>query len=89
MKQGDALKQGFNGVKIKTMTQIKKEASAEANILSSGIPTQVTVGNKFFDEYNKSVGRKLSLLRALTNGGVVKTDRKKFWTEYLRKIGVK
>jgi len=39
------------------------------------------------DQYNKSVGRKLSLLNTLKNAGISKADRAKFWSVYLDEIG--
>jgi hypothetical protein len=39
------------------------------------------------DNYCKNFGRKLSLARALKNGGFSKSDRKLFWQEYFRVRG--
>jgi len=40
------------------------------------------------DNFNKSTGRKLALLRALKDAGINKEDRKKFfWDKYFETIG--
>lgn len=68
---------GFSG---RTDCEIKKENSPEIRMASTRC--------SFKDQYNKNIGRKVSLKRAIYHFEL-KEDRKKFWEAYAEMRGGK
>lgn len=80
LKLGEYSFKVHHNLKANPQTTVVEMVDAEDKVFGVGV---ATVGSK--DQYNRKLGRKIALTRALTNSKISKESRTEIWHDYFTK----